>query len=608
MSPRVTTSSGAMTRRDPNDGRPAGTGRGHPGQVPGCRISKPYGWNRRRRSWATRSISTMIARDRQRGGSPTVAERRSAPAAFSDSTNDGNGSSQSLRQDLERIHYESLPGARIMIARPRSVRHGAAEHVPLLQPAEFVSQSRDGRSIMGVLQRIEDVCFRLFVPFIAYPSRPPWARFVKDELRCIISYNPASDACEFFCSSHDVALVGESSLRSYLVRRRDVQTIEPGMWTVAVPSNSEPGETFFGRPRPVVEFLLLKRKYSVTLTRPAAAKTDGSLMSLPETNSAINMQSTKAPVDQTVAEFVMGTVKPTEPADKKLPRIPEGEMLTFDPDPFYGLQDGETVRVTTSPAGSNDAGIEQRYAKTAESYQVTRLRKIDRSRHSSVFACIHSKLPHTTLVAKALNVTSKTRHSVTSLASHWSNEMEILRDLDHRNIVKILTWDARFYTVYMEHLPGSLASYHEKPGFTTKDAETILKDVGSALAYLEEKKISHNDIKPRNIAYSPERGAVVLDFGLASAGLWVPRATGGTAWYVPPETLRVGERTNRGNVWAFGVTMLYVLRKINMPEDYYSAWDFLNMDDPNSADRIAMESWADQVCDVVDELNREDPV
>ncbi|EJP65257.1 MAP kinase kinase skh1/pek1 [Beauveria bassiana ARSEF 2860] len=550
----------------------------------------------------------MIARDRQRGGSPTVAERRSAPAAFSDSTNDGSGSFQSLRQDLERIHYESLPGARIMIARPPSIRHGAAEHVPLLQPAEFVSQTRDGRSIMGVLQRIEDVCFRLFVPFIAIPSRPPWARFVKDELRCIISYNPASDACEFFCSSHDVALIGESSLHSHLVRRRDIQSIEPGMWTVAVPSSSAPGETFFGRPRRVVEFLLLKRKCSVTLTRPAAAGMDGSLTPLPETDSAINMQSAKAPVHQIVADFIMGAVEPSEPADKQLPRIPEGEMLTLDPDPFYRLQDGETVRVTTIPAGSNDAGIEQRYAETAESYQVTRLQKIDRSRHSSVFACIHSKLPHSTLVAKALNVTSRTRRSVTSLANHWSNEMEILKTLDHRNIVKLLSWDARFYTVYLEHLPDSLATYHKEPGFTREDAETILKDVGSALAYLEEKKISHNDIKPRNIAYSPERGAVVLDFGLASAGRWVPRATGGTAWYVPPETLRVGERTNRGNVWAFGVTMLYVLCKIDMPEDYCSPWDFLNMQDPNSDDRIAMESWADQVGEVVDDLKLEDPV
>ncbi|KAM3538293.1 hypothetical protein ARSEF1564_008797 [Beauveria bassiana] len=550
----------------------------------------------------------MIARDRQRGGSPTVAERRSAPAAFSDSTNDGSGSFQSLRQDLERIHYESLPGARIMIARPPSIRHGAAEHVPLLQPAEFVSQTRDGRSIMGVLQRIEDVCFRLFVPFIAIPSRPPWARFVKDELRCIISYNPASDACEFFCSSHDVALIGESSLHSHLVRRRDIQSIEPGMWTVAVPSSSAPAETFFGRPRRVVEFLLLKRKCSVTLTRPAAAGMDGSLTPLPETDSAINMQSAKAPVHQIVADFIMGAVEPSEPADKQLPRIPEGEMLTLDPDPFYRLQDGETVRVTTIPAGSNDAGIEQRYAETAESYQVTRLQKIDRSRHSSVFACIHSKLPHSTLVAKALNVTSRTRRSVTSLANHWSNEMEILRNLDHRNIVKLLSLDARFYTVYLEHLPDSLAAYHKEPGFTRKDAETILKDVGSALAYLEEKKISHNDIKPRNIAYSPERGAVVLDFGLASAGRWVLRATGGTAWYVPPETLRVGERTNRGNVWAFGVTMLYVLCKIDMPEDYCSPWDFLNMQDPNSDDRIAMESWADQVGEVVDDLKLEDPV
>ncbi|TQW00563.1 Protein kinase-like domain [Cordyceps javanica] len=594
-------------RRDHIDRRlyAAAGGVGRSQQNPGSGISKPYTWRRQRLAWASRSASMITARERHGLGQSGACQSSSAPATVAD-TNAGDSGVRmhSMRRDLERAYHERLPGARIIIARPPSIRYKEAEHAPLLQPAEFITQSSDGRIILGVLQRLEDVCFKFHVPFLSTLLRP---RQYIDELRCVLTYNPASDECEFFCNSHDVALVGESSIHSYLIRQGHIQNIKPGMWTIAVPSGQVARGNGFNRLRPVVEFLLLKRTYASTLKHPVAKGSDENAKSLATNGDATAMQPSTDPLAETLAEFVMGTVQ-SPGSEKRLPSIPEEEALMPSSGPFYQLQDGETIQVTTSPAGSNNAQIERRYAKTAESYQVTRLQSIDRNRNSSVFACIHSKLPHTTLVAKALNVRPRIRSSIASLATHWSTEMEILRNLDHRNIVKILAWDARFYTVYLEHLPDCLASYPKEPGFTQQDAQTILLDVASALSYLEEKNISHNDIKPRNIAYSPERGAVVLDFGLATEGRWVPREAGGTAWYVPPEALRAGARSNRGNVWAFGVTMLYVLGKIGTPEEYGSPWDFLNLRDPNGADRIAMESWADEVCTAVDELDRDDPM
>lgn len=39
----------------------------------------------------------------------------------------------------------------------------------------------------------------------------------------------------------------------------------------------------------------------------------------------------------------------------------------------------------------------------------------------------------------------------------------------------------------------------------------IIRNITSALAYLEVQGIVHNDIKPANITYSPQRGAVLID-------------------------------------------------------------------------------------------------
>ena len=74
----------------------------------------------------------------------------------------------------------------------------------------------------------------------------------------------------------------------------------------------------------------------------------------------------------------------------------------------------------------------------------------------------------------------------------------------------------------------------------------------------------HHDIKPHNIAHSPARGAVLLDFGqAATAKSYGPH--GGTPAFLPPELFDAGARGHSGDVWAFGVTMLYVLGKTSMP-------------------------------------------
>ena len=89
------------------------------------------------------------------------------------------------------------------------------------------------------------------------------------------------------------------------------------------------------------------------------------------------------------------------------------------------------------------------------------------------------------------------------------------------------------FALYVECLPPSL-NHGLDSLFTTSDARTTLGDMSSALEYLSIHGIVHNDKKPANITYSPERGAVLIDFGIATRD-GDRRSNGGTPWYLPPE-------------------------------------------------------------------------
>lgn len=86
-----------------------------------------------------------------------------------------------------------------------------------------------------------------------------------------------------------------------------------------------------------------------------------------------------------------------------------------------------------------------------------------------------------------------------------------------------------------------------------------------ALQYLQEKKVLHNDIKPSNILYSEETGAVLIDFGLRTLEGSAP-SSGGTPWYVAPEYLTEKRREAAAEVWALGIVMLYLLKLVPIPE------------------------------------------
>lgn len=100
---------------------------------------------------------------------------------------------------------------------------------------------------------------------------------------------------------------------------------------------------------------------------------------------------------------------------------------------------------------------------------------------------------------------------------------------------------------------------------TCSDAAfTILSDLANALQFIHTAGLIHNDIKPANIIYHNTRGAILVDFGLG--GPAAELVHGGTPWYLPPEYLGKKKRGPLSDVFALGVTLLWVLRKCPLPE------------------------------------------
>ena len=91
------------------------------------------------------------------------------------------------------------------------------------------------------------------------------------------------------------------------------------------------------------------------------------------------------------------------------------------------------------------------------------------------------------------------------------NEMEVLKSLDHKNIVKLheIIDDPLKNKVYMvmDYLPGGTLSEKlqlgDQSGIPEEDVRRYFKDLVSALYYCHEvKSLAHRDVKPDNMMLS----------------------------------------------------------------------------------------------------------
>ncbi|OAY39111.1 hypothetical protein MANES_10G068500v8 [Manihot esculenta] len=150
-------------------------------------------------------------------------------------------------------------------------------------------------------------------------------------------------------------------------------------------------------------------------------------------------------------------------------------------------------------------------------------------------------------------------------------ECEVLRNIRHRNLVKIISSCANvdFKALVMEFMPnGSLEALLHSNCYCLDMVQrlNILADVAVAVEYLHHnysRPVVHCDIKPSNVLLDENMVAHLGDFGisklLGESISMTQTKTLATIGYMAPEYGSQGIVSTRGDIYSFGIMMMEIL-------------------------------------------------
>ncbi|XP_038681871.1 U-box domain-containing protein 33-like [Tripterygium wilfordii] len=182
-------------------------------------------------------------------------------------------------------------------------------------------------------------------------------------------------------------------------------------------------------------------------------------------------------------------------------------------------------------------------------------------------------LRHTQVAIKILGSHSKQG------PSEFQQEVDVLSKIRHPNLVTLIGTCPETWTLIYEYLPNGsledrLSCSNNSPPLSWQTRIRIAAELCSVLIFLHSSKphsIIHGDLKPANILLDANFMSKLSDFGICRSLSHDPSSSNettqfcrtnvpkGTAGYIDPEFLTLGELTTKSDVYAFGIILLQLL-------------------------------------------------
>ncbi|OMJ81658.1 hypothetical protein SteCoe_17816 [Stentor coeruleus] len=179
---------------------------------------------------------------------------------------------------------------------------------------------------------------------------------------------------------------------------------------------------------------------------------------------------------------------------------------------------------------------------------------------STVRRAVHSE----TNLERAVKIVTK--NSITDTQKlDISEEIEILKRLDHANIIKIIEVieDTTKLNIITEYCKGGelFDRIMNCKTFSENAAANYMFQILSGLIHIHENGVVHRDLKPENILFVENNSDYlkIIDFGIAKRleGDRIALKCKGTAYYIAPEVIS-GEFNHKCDVWSCGI-ILYIM-------------------------------------------------
>ena len=212
---------------------------------------------------------------------------------------------------------------------------------------------------------------------------------------------------------------------------------------------------------------------------------------------------------------------------------------------------------------TNDVIVSQSNKKPSDDYK--RLNYLGEGSYATVY-CVENRI---TGSKRAMKVISKGDNCNDEDDKEITNEINILRTLDHPNILKIFEFysSKESYSIVTELCQGGelFQEIIDRGPFDENYSAYVMFQILSAINYCHKMKIIHRDLKPENILII-ERDSngmpriKIADFGtskIVEKG-HVQRKLVGSSYYIAPEVLKK-HYDEKCDLWSCGVIMYILL-------------------------------------------------